>query len=446
MRLIISFVTIQLFFSSIIIGQEFYVSGKKITDYKGEFRIDSIPIAVNGLNSKLDTSFGLIKICFNIEHPRVSDLKIELLAPDGSLIWLTNRNGGEKGGNYINICFRSNGFNGYIHQATAPFMGEYVPDGRMAFINNNQNPNGKWYVLVQDLKTGSTGIVHYVKMEFGTNPMPNNDKGGCTEENPELCKCASKSINCDLLPDLVVLPKFTDDQIQEFPQNDPNYPGQLRLAISIANIGDGPFEVLGKGEWVSKNKKVDSSYFDEKGNAARQIIYQRIHQKGSFNKLTKKDIKAGTNYYDNHAGHNHFHVDDWVVFRLVKETKLKNKKGTSRKIISSSSKISYCLWDTGICNSADSLCFVNGKFNGSKNLPNYGLGTFDNCNSGYQGISVGGYDTYGLFYEGQYLTIPKNTKNGEYLLEIEIDPMHKYTEKNKANNIYTKKIMLEKQL
>ena len=131
-----------LFFCFSGFSQEFYTSGKKISDFKGGFQIDTIPIKVHGLRSKIDTSYGLVKVCLNIEHPRVSDLKIELLAPDGSLIWLTNRNGGEKGSNYLNTCFRSNGFNGYIHQANAPFIGEFVPDGRMLFINNGQNPNG----------------------------------------------------------------------------------------------------------------------------------------------------------------------------------------------------------------------------------------------------------------------------------------------------------------
>ena len=209
-----------LFFCFSGFSQEFYTSGKKISDFKGGFQIDTIPIKVHGLRSKIDTSYGLVKVCLNIEHPRVSDLKIELLAPDGSLIWLTNRNGGEKGSNYLNTCFRSNGFNGYIHQANAPFIGEFVPDGRMLFINNGQNPNGNWSILVQDLKEGLTGIVHYVKFEFGDKPMPNSDKGGCSTEHPEFCHCANNLNNCQLLPDLVVLPKFTDDQIQEFPQKE----------------------------------------------------------------------------------------------------------------------------------------------------------------------------------------------------------------------------------
>jgi subtilase family serine protease len=107
--------------------------------------------------------------------------------------------------------------------------------------------------------------------------------------------------------------------------------------------------------------------------------------------------------------------------------------------------VSYCLWDTGVCNNKDSLCFVNGQFYGSKNLPNFGLGNFSGCSATVQGISVGGYDTYGMFYEGQYLTLPKGTKNGKYVLEIEVDPMKKYLEKDKRNNVFSMEIELKMQ-
>ena len=62
-----------------------------------------------------------------------------------------------------------------------------------------------------------------------------------------------------------------------------------------------------------------------------------------------------------------------------------------------------------------------------------------------QGIAVGGYDYYGLMYEGQYLTLPKDLKNGNYILEIEIDPHHKYYESNRNNNLFSMPIKIEKQ-
>ena len=78
-------------------------------------------------------------------------------------------------------------------------------------------------------------------------------------------------------------------------------------------------------------------------------------------------------------------------------------------------------------------------------MPNYGLGNYSSCNTEKQGITVGGYDTYGLMYEGQYLQLPKGLKSGEYLLEIEIDPDHKYIESNKKNNTFQMKVNIQKQ-
>ncbi|MBP6386951.1 MAG: proprotein convertase P-domain-containing protein [Bacteroidia bacterium] len=429
-----------------ICAQQFVVKGKPIKDYNTPIAQDSILIEVNNLPQMINASFGLTRVCFNIEHTRVSDLKIELLSPDGTAIWLTNRNGKDDGADYVNTCFRSNGFQGYIHKGTAPFVGEYIPDGRMTFINNGQNPNGKWYLLVSDLKAGSIGKVHYVSLDFSENPMPNLDKGGCSVESPELCKVNPNIKDGQLLPDLVMLPSFTKNQIKEYAQNDIFYPGQLRLAATIANIGDGPMEVLGKGEWFNeKGEKVDSLYVDPNGHESRQTLYQRIYRKTPEGKLVVDDIKTGTNYFDNKPGHNHYHVDDWVKFRLVQKKVNKKGKELSRKIIKEGSKVSYCLWDTGICNSADSVCFVDGKFWGNSTLPNYGLGGFNSCKSYSQGISVGGYDTYGMMYEGQFLTLPKGLKNGKYWIEIEIDPSNKYKESNENNNILSLPIWLTKQ-
>lgn len=78
-------------------------------------------------------------------------------------------------------------------------------------------------------------------------------------------------------------------------------------------------------------------------------------------------------------------------------------------------------------------------------MPNYGMGVYPSCNFDKQGISVGGYDTYGLMYEGQYLQLPRGLKNGEYWLEIEVDPDHRYLESDIANNIFSMKVNLKKQ-
>ena len=62
-----------------------------------------------------------------------------------------------------------------------------------------------------------------------------------------------------------------------------------------------------------------------------------------------------------------------------------------------------------------------------------------------QGIAVGGYDYYGMMYEGQFLQLPKGLKNGKYILEIEVDPAQTYKESNKTNNVFSMPITLRNQ-
>jgi DnaJ-class molecular chaperone len=91
------------------------------------------------------------------------------------------------------------------------------------------------------------------------------------------------------------------------------------------------------------------------------------------------------------------------------------------------------------------LCEEKGKVFGEKNLRNYGLGNYTECKSKKQGISVGGYDTYGMLYEGQFIQLPKGLKSGQYFLEIEIDPNHIYKEKDRSNNIFRMPVQITKQ-
>jgi len=107
--------------------------------------------------------------------------------------------------------------------------------------------------------------------------------------------------------------------------------------------------------------------------------------------------------------------------------------------------VSYCLFDSGACTNNDGLCAWNGSVFGEKNLVNYGFGTYASCKSGKQGISVGGYDTYGMLYEGQFIQLPKNLPSGEYLLEVEIDPEKKYLEEDRSNNTYCQSVFISKQ-
>ncbi|HPN69430.1 MAG TPA: lysyl oxidase family protein, partial [Saprospiraceae bacterium] len=196
-------------------------------------------------------------------------------------------------------------------------------------------------------------------------------------------------------------------------------------------------ETFGKNEWYCGNERVkDGEVICKDGSNPRQTLYQRVYQKKpNSDTLSYVDVAAGTNYFDEKPGHSHYHVDDWVSFRIL-DGKYKKGKFKTKKIIASGSKVSYCLFDSGICNNQDSLCLISGISYGRANLKNYGLGNYKACNADIQGISVGGYDTYGYLYEGQFLQLPKNLKTGTYFLEVNIDPKNIYREVNEKNNVY----------
>ena len=121
--------------------------------------------------------------------------------------------------------------------------------------------------------TASTSVRHWQR--YGQSPKRGFDEIG-------LCDCKNGKDDCELLPDLVIIPAFTQNQIEEYAYNDLNYPGQLRFAATIGNIGYGPMEVVGTKEWVCGNTKVDSGTICKDGLEVRQRVKQRIYSKKIF--------------------------------------------------------------------------------------------------------------------------------------------------------------------
>jgi hypothetical protein len=425
-------------------AQEFSTNGRELSDFMGQEKADSFPILVRNLPLNTSNSFGLEKACITLTHARVSDLKISLVAPDGTTIWLTNRNGGDEGRNYIGTCFKTRSFNGPISEGKGAFESEYTPDGRMSFFNNGLNPNGIWYITIADLKTGEIGHMLTGALYFSNVPSIDNITTPCSDSNPTACIEKNPSVTKgQLLPDLVVLPNVSKKQWQYFDENHPDNKLEFKLAISIANIGDGPMEIYGDGTWLCGSTPAKDKYTAcPDGSYPRQGVFQKIYYKDGSNKLASKSIHTGTLYYDSQPGHNHFHVDDWATFKILKPKKIFFGLIKYNKEIARSNKVSYCLWDTGICTSEYKVCEIDNILYNSQTLPNYGLGLYTACNESRQGISVGGYDTYGAFFEGQTIKLEKNLTKGQYIVEIQIDPSNKYQDLNKSNNQYNFSIQI----
>ncbi|MBL0301017.1 MAG: hypothetical protein IPQ23_04865 [Cytophagaceae bacterium] len=116
---------------------------------------------------------------------------------------------------------------------------------------------------------------------------------------------------------MAILERFTQSQIKEYAFDDKEYPGQLRFAATIANIGSGPIEVSGNNQWFCGDQKVEGSIVCPNGEYSRQKLTQKVYELHN-QKITSTLVEAGSNYYDSKPGHNHFHVDSWVEFRLLK--------------------------------------------------------------------------------------------------------------------------------
>lgn len=416
---------LSIFISQKISAQVFTSRNIELHDFYNEFFQQEIPIEVFGLPTRIDENFGIESVEITLHHNRTSDLKIQLQAPDGTTSWITNRNGGLDGKNYIKSKFSFFGKNGRINAAKNPFTGEYIPDGQFNYFNNLQNPNGTWKLLVEDLKIGEKGILDEVKITFGNHPAFLKKREICSFDTPQFCKNNGKST--ELLPDLIIVPFFSKTQFQEFGKDDAQYPSQLKISVAIGNIGLGPMEVFPESL---------ESFTNDDGKKRLQLL-QKVYSIEN-NKFTSENKKSGTIYFEEMPGHQHYHVDDWIEMRLVKNINGK------RQIMCKGSKVSYCLFTNGMLFENDETSIINKKQYGS-NLINYGLGDYPSCDLMKQGITVGGYDYYGLMYEGQFLQLPKDLKNGDYILEIEIDPQMKYHESNIKNNTFSMPIKITKQ-
>ena len=128
------------------------------------------PLVVTGLNpSTIDTTFGVETVCINLTHTWDSDLNISLMAPDGTTIDLSLGNGGD-GDNYTNTCFNA-GASTSIVAGWPPFTGNYKPQGMLGNINNGQNGNGLWQLVITDTYAwADQGNLLGWSITFGNNP------------------------------------------------------------------------------------------------------------------------------------------------------------------------------------------------------------------------------------------------------------------------------------
>ena len=358
-----------------------------------------------------------------------------LRAPNDSLIMLADTKGGS-GGGYDSTCFAENAPNGWIYQATAPFIGTYYPQQSLNAFNTGLNPNGIWTLVVKDLFIFSdTGSVDYFSVTFGSNPPPDPIYGGCSGANPSRCKCPDGvSTDCDLLPEMTASAR---DIILHHNES----PGHLVFSNSTPNIGWGPLEVHGIDSCFCGTTPVTClDSFCPDSTPVMRLVNQRIYHR-SGNTMSYYDHPAGKMFYD--TDHGHTHIDDWASYTLRRSTP--NPDATTWPIIGSQTKTSYCLVNDGDCDYYPGYCVDSaGHVLSKTDIPNSDFGTVTGC-SNDQGIYPGNLDTYDEQENAPGIILTAGTCNGDYYIVSITDPDNHFLFQDHKNNWVAVPITLSQQ-
>jgi subtilisin-like proprotein convertase family protein len=152
-------------FSFCCFSQTFSGTGGIITD--NQQNID-FPLTVSGLSQNiLNTNLGVVQVCLNINHTWDSDLKVSLVAPDGTSVTLFSGIGSDQD-NFTNTCLSQSSTN-LISTYSAPFSGTFKPEESLGNFNNGQNGNGVWILRIVDVFGQDEGTLLNWSITFGGN-------------------------------------------------------------------------------------------------------------------------------------------------------------------------------------------------------------------------------------------------------------------------------------
>lgn len=107
-----------------------------------------LPIEVAGLPEQLNSDLGLVQVCIDMDHTYTSDMDVRLVSPDGTSFLLFAGIGGG-GDNFTDCCLRFDATN-FVSAQEPPYTGTFLPMANMAIVNNGQNPNGVWNLVLYD--------------------------------------------------------------------------------------------------------------------------------------------------------------------------------------------------------------------------------------------------------------------------------------------------------
>lgn len=104
-----------------------------------------------------------VNVRLDITHAFVGDLRISLIAPDGTTVVLSQFLG-SNGDNYTATVFDDEAATA-ITAASAPFTGSFRPQNTLGAFDGDA-ANGTWTLLVRDDETGNAGVLNSWSLDF----------------------------------------------------------------------------------------------------------------------------------------------------------------------------------------------------------------------------------------------------------------------------------------
>ena len=201
-----------------------------------------------------------------------------------------------------------------------------------------------------------------------------------------------------LLPDLVPLPPQDLEIVMDG--------GRTLLVFSTTyyNIGEGTLELIADPETATDTERT---------------VFQRIYKTDG----TYTDRDSGMFLW--HQPHLHYHFSDFVDYALEPVNSGESKVSGIRE------KSTFCIRDV-------SRVEIEGSF--TEEPAKYVV-----CGKERQGVSVGWGDTYFSDYPDQNMDIT-NIPSGTYTLSFDVNPLDRFDEITKENNISSVTFNLNKEL
>jgi subtilisin-like proprotein convertase family protein len=125
--------------------------------FRSRIRPIAIPNATGSLTSAIavgtSVPIGSLAVELNIQHANVADLKVTLIAPNGTQVVLVNQSG--TGANFVRTVLSDEApATATIAAGAAPYRGDYRPDMALAALAG-VNAKGTWRLKVEDTVSGA---------------------------------------------------------------------------------------------------------------------------------------------------------------------------------------------------------------------------------------------------------------------------------------------------